>query len=84
MAFRAVSLFRFHDRYEYPLLDAVLKSLCDLGAGMIENDIGPIEPLKVHLSAMRLVSPDAPTLGDDEILNMVRQLSKIHMHLKQA
>jgi hypothetical protein len=63
---RAECLLVLSGTFGYPILDAVLKSFCDLCAGMIENDIGSIEPLKVHLGAMRLVSPDAPALGDDE------------------
>jgi hypothetical protein len=70
--------------FGYPLLDAVVKSFCDLGVRMIKKDITSVEPLKVHLRAMWLVCPDTSNVDDAEARNVLNELSKIHAHFTAA
>ena len=70
--------------FGYPMLDAVVKSFCDLGIVMIEKGITSVEPLKVHLRAMWLVCPVSSKVADVEAKNVLNELSKIHEHFKAA
>ena len=68
--------------FGYPLLDAVVKSFCDLAMGMAEEKIMSVAGLKVHLRAMRLVCPDAVALDEAEGERVLNELAKIHAHFK--
>jgi hypothetical protein len=59
-------------------LDAVVKKFCDLVFGMKDKGIGTTAPLKVHLSAMRLVFKT--DLADDDAAAILAELSLIHAH----
>ncbi|MGA7713575.1 MAG: hypothetical protein WCA81_16875 [Rhizomicrobium sp.] len=68
--------------FGYPLLDAVVKSFCDLGMAMVEEKITSVAGLNVHLRAMRLVCPDAAAIDEAEGQNVLNELAKIHAHIK--
>jgi hypothetical protein len=70
--------------FGYPLLDAVVKSFCDLGMAMVEDKITTVAGLNVHLRAMRLVCPDAAAIDKAEGENVLSELAKIHTHFKLA
>ncbi|MDR3528772.1 MAG: hypothetical protein P4L57_15990 [Rhizomicrobium sp.] len=59
-------------------LDAVVKKFCDLTFGMKDKAITTTAPLKVHLSAMRLVFK--ADLSDDDAVAILAELSRIHDH----
>lgn len=59
-------------------LDAVVKKFCDLVFGMKDKGISTTAPLRVHLSAMRLVFK--ADLGDDDAVAILAELSRIHDH----
>ncbi|GAA0530509.1 hypothetical protein FHS83_002562 [Rhizomicrobium palustre] len=60
------------------VFDSVVKRFCDLAAGMRDKGITTTAPLKVHLSAMRLVyKNDVPEADCTAIL---AELSLIHKH----
>lgn len=59
-------------------LDAVVKKFCDLAFGMKDKGITTTAPLKVHLSAMRLVFKS--DLADDDAVAILAELSRIHDH----
>lgn len=60
------------------LLDAVVKKFCDLALGMRDKAITTTAPLKVHLSAMRLVYKTE--LGEADGAAILAELSRIHTH----
>lgn len=70
--------------FGYPLLDAVVKSFCDLGMAMVAEKITSVAGLNVHLRAMRLVCPDAAAIDEAEGENVLNELAKIHAHFKPA
>jgi hypothetical protein len=70
--------------FGYPLLDAVVKSFCDLGAGMIEKNITSVDALLVHLRAMRLVCPGQSSATEEEAKDVLNELSKIHAYFRVA
>lgn len=59
-------------------LDAVVKKFCDLVFGMRDKGVSTTAPLKVHLSAMRLVFKS--DLGDEDAAAILAELSLIHAH----
>lgn len=70
--------------FGYPLLDAVVKSFCDLGAGMIEKNIASVDALFVHLRAMRLVCPGQSSATEEEARDVLKELSKVHAYFNVA
>ena len=61
-----------------PALDAVVKRFCDLCAGMRENDIADMAPVKVHLRAMRLIWNSQ--LSEDQVAEVLGELQRIHTY----
>ena len=59
-------------------LDAVVKKFCDLVFGMKDKGISTTAPLKVHLSAMRLVFKS--DMSDADAVAILAELSRIHEH----
>lgn len=59
-------------------LDAVVKKFCDLAFGMREKGITTTAPLKVHLSAMRLVYKTS--LSEEDAEAILSELSLVHTH----
>ncbi len=64
------------------LLDVVTKKFCDLCSGMMEQSLDDSAPLKIHIEAMRLVSPGAVLVNDEAAATLLLEhLGKIHDHL---
>jgi|GEM_PF-754062 len=59
-------------------LDTVVKKFCDLAFGMREKGITTTAPLKVHLSAMRLVYKT--NLGEEDAAAILSELSLVPSH----
>ncbi len=70
--------------FGYPLLDAVVRSFCDLGVGMIEKNIASVDALIVHLRAMRLVCPELSNATEAEARSVLTELSKVHAYFNVA
>ena len=77
---RAGHLLTLSGTYGYDLLDEVVKRFCDLATGMIENNIGDVAPVNVHLRAMRLVCPGGAELDEGAASQMLGGLEKVHSH----
>lgn len=63
---QAGSLLVLTGTFGFDVLDAIAKSFCDLLSGMILKDMHAIEPVAVHIQAMRLFAPGVAALSDDE------------------
>jgi hypothetical protein len=61
-------------------LENVAKSLCDVTAGMIGNDVGDVAPVAVHVQAIRLAAPSKAELGEAEAGHVLGELTKVRMH----
>ncbi len=61
-----------------PALDSVVKRFCDLCAGMREKGIDAMAPIKVHLSAMRLVWKS--NMSEEDASEILGELQRIHTH----
>jgi hypothetical protein len=61
-----------------PSLDAVVKRLCDLCAGMRVNGITDMAPVRVHLRAMRLLWNTG--LNESQIAEVLGELQRIHSY----
>jgi len=78
----ADSILTLSGTFGCDLLDIATKKFCDLCNGMMDQSLDDIAPLKIHLEAMRLLSPGS-TLTDDEAgaSLLLQQLGRIHDHL---
>lgn len=61
-------------------LENVAKSLCDVTAGMIGNNMGDAAPIAVHVQAIRLAAPSKAELGEAEAGHVLGELTKVRMH----
>jgi hypothetical protein len=43
--------------------EIAIKNFCDLSAGMLDKSIYEIEPIRVHVKALRTLAPPAATAG---------------------
>jgi hypothetical protein len=66
--------------FDYPALDKVTRSLCDVTDGLLRLKRGDAAPIQVHMRALRLVSPRAAVLGPEELEQMLSQLTRILTH----
>jgi len=67
--------------FGFAALDIVTKSLCDLVEGMLRQGIFAADPIRVHLRAMRLFAPGAPSLSSEEAESVTSELGRILTHL---
>ncbi len=66
--------------FEYWALDQTTRSMCDVADGLLRTGQPDIASIQVHMRAMRMVSPKAPPLSDDQIKVMLAELKKILAH----
>lgn len=66
--------------FDYRALDQTTRSLCDVADGLLRSGRPDIASVHVHLRAMRMVSPKAPPLGEEQIVMMLAELKKILAH----
>ena len=78
---KAGSLLVLTGTFGFEVLDAIAKSFCDLLSGMILKDMHAIEPIAVHVRAMRLCAPGGGGLGYDEARQILTELGRTLSHL---
>jgi hypothetical protein len=66
--------------FEYRALDQTTRSLCDVADGLLRSGRPDIASIHVHMRALRMVSPKAPALSDDQFAVMLAELKKILAH----
>lgn len=81
MLHRTSCLLTLTGTFGFDALDAIGKSLCDLLGGMIRQDLHAIEPIAVHVQAMRLFAPTAAPLHGSEAAKIRLELTRIVAHL---
>jgi|WetSurMetagenome_2_1015567.scaffolds.fasta_scaffold763747_1 hypothetical protein len=74
----AARLLTLSGTFGFPLLDAVAERFCDLCSGMQERAITVTAPLRVHISAMRLVWKTG--LDGAQAALILDELSRIHAY----
>jgi hypothetical protein len=74
----AGQLLTLSGTFGFPLLDAVAERFCDLCSGMQERALTATAPLKVHISAMRLVWKSG--LDAAQAALILDELSRIHAY----
>lgn len=78
---RAGQILTLSGTFNLDTLDVVVKRFCDFAIAMLDQKIdAAAAPLHVHLRAMRLVSPGAPSISAGEIEHMMSGLARVHSH----
>lgn len=66
--------------FDYIALDKVTRSLCDVADGLLRTGRKDVASVQVHMRAMRMVSPKAPLLEQEQVDQMLFELGKILKH----
>lgn len=77
----AACLLTLTGTFGFCALDGVVKSFCDLLKGMMPQKERSLDPIVVHVQAMRLFAPGAPVLSRDEAEQILGELGRIVVHL---
>jgi len=70
--------------FGYDMIDAVVRSLCDVTGGLIQAGSRDAAPIAVHARALRLVAPNAKPLADDDATHMLCELARVAEHYQFA
>lgn len=81
MLHHAACILTLTGTFGFYALDGVVKSFCDLLQGMALRKLRSLEPIRVHVRAMRLFAPGAPALSRDEAGQILGELGRIVIHL---
>ena len=68
--------------FGYDALDRVMKSLCDVAAGLIRAGLNDRAPILVHAQSMRLMAPGNASLSPGETDSVLGELAKILTHYR--
>lgn len=61
-------------------LENIGKSLCDVTAGLIGNNLADMAPIAVHVQAIRLAAPGKPEITESEAARVLDELVKVRAH----
>lgn len=81
MLHHAACLLTLTGTFGFYALDGVVKNFCDLLKGMTRQNLRSLDPISVHVQAMRLFAPGAPALGRQEAERILGELARIVVHL---
>ena len=68
--------------FGYEPLGRVMRSLCDVTDGLLRAGLQDAAPIAVHIQSMRLLSPGASALTNQQTDVVLSELSKILTHYK--
>jgi len=66
--------------FGYGMIDAVVRSLCDVTGGLIRSGSRDAAPIAVHVRALRLVAPNSKPLAGDDAERILAELARVAAH----